>query len=76
MEKKGTIKISKESKHLALKVIVVPPTILKDDFRILVSWKRIKIVKLFSLDSYFLETNRRGFSPADFAKYPFPAHRQ
>jgi hypothetical protein len=47
MEKNETIIISKESKRLALKVIVVPPTMLKNDFRRAVSWKSIKIVKPF-----------------------------
>lgn len=48
MEKNETIKISKESKRLALKVIVVPPTMLKNNFGKIVSWKSIKIVKPFS----------------------------
>jgi len=47
MEKNEMIGISKESNRLALKVIVVPPTMLKNDFRGTVTWKSIKIVKPF-----------------------------
>jgi hypothetical protein len=48
MEKNEMIRISKESNRLALKVIVVPPTMLKNNFVKIVSWKSIKIVKPFS----------------------------
>ena len=47
MEKNEMIGISKESNRFALKVIVVPPTMLKNDFRGIVSWKSIKLVKPF-----------------------------
>ena len=48
MEKNEMIGISKESNRFALKVIVVPPTMLKNDFGKVVSWKSVKIVKPFS----------------------------
>jgi hypothetical protein len=48
MEKNEMIRINKESNRLALKVIVVPPTMLKNNFVKIVSWKSIKIVKPFS----------------------------
>jgi hypothetical protein len=48
MEKNEMIRISKESNRLALKVIVVPPTMLKNNFGKIVSWKSVKIVKPFS----------------------------
>ena len=77
MEKNETIRISKESKSLALKVIVVPPTMLKNDSLRAVSWKSIKIVKPFSyniilkyniLDLHFLKISYKRFSQGSSGK--------